>query len=76
MVLLKLIFRKELKTTVHISGKFRAIDDEKSLLKDKPLRKNSLIVLADVVLLFVIQGAIGKEVSIIAWWSSNPINYY
>jgi Na+/H+ antiporter NhaD/arsenite permease-like protein len=75
MVLLKLIFRKELKTTVHISGKFRAID-EKSLLKDKPLLKNSLIVLADVVLLFVIQGAIGIEVSIIAWWSSNPINYY
>ena len=65
IVLLKIIFRKELKTIVNISGKFKAID-EKSLIKDKSLLKSCLIVLAGVIFFFVIQGSIGIEVSIIA----------
>ena len=65
MVLLKIIFRKELKTIVNISGKFKTID-EKSLIKDKSLLQSCLIVLAGVIFFFVIHGAIGIEVSVIA----------
>ena len=65
LVLLKIIFRKELKTIVNISGRFKDID-EKSLIKDKSLLKSSIIVLAGVVFFFIIQGTIGIEVSIIA----------
>ena len=48
MVLLKIIFRKELKTIVNISGKFKAIDEE-SLIKDKSLLQSCIIVLAGVI---------------------------
>jgi Na+/H+ antiporter NhaD/arsenite permease-like protein len=65
IVLLKIIFRKELTTIVNISGKFKAVD-EKSLIKDKSLLKSCLIVLAGVIFFFVIHGAIGIEVSVIA----------
>ena len=65
MVLLKIIFRKELKTIVNISGKFKAVD-EKSLIKDKSLLMSCLIVLAGIIFLFVIHGAIRIDVSIIA----------
>src|SRR5215210_4387405 len=65
MVLLKIIFSKELKTIVNISGKFKAID-EKSLIKDKSLLMSCLIVLAGIIFLFVIHGAIRIDVSIIA----------
>ena len=65
IILLKIIFRKELKTIVNISGRFKDID-EKSLIKDKSLLKSSIIVLAGVIFFFIIQGAIGIEVSIIA----------
>src|SRR5215208_6065937 len=65
IVLLKIIFRKELKTIINISGKFKAID-EKSLIKDKSLLKSCIIVLAGVIFFFVIQGSIGIEVSVIA----------
>jgi Na+/H+ antiporter NhaD/arsenite permease-like protein len=65
MVLLKIIFRKELKTIVNISGKFKTID-EKSLIKDKSLLQSCVIVLAGVIFFFVIHGAIGIEVSVIA----------
>ena len=65
LVLIKIIFRKELKTIVNISGKFRTVHEE-SLIKDKSLLKSSIIVLSGVIFLFVIQGAIGIEVSIIA----------
>ena len=65
MVLLKIIFRKELKTIVNISGKFKAVD-EKSLIKDKSLLQSCLIVLAGVIFFFVIHGAIRIEASIIA----------
>ena len=44
MVLIKIIFRKELKTIVNISGKFKAVD-EKSLIKDKSLLQSCIIVL-------------------------------
>ena len=65
MVLLKIIFRNELKTIVNISGKFKAVD-EKSLIKDKSLLQSCIIVLAGIIFLFVIHGAIRIEVSIIA----------
>jgi Na+/H+ antiporter NhaD/arsenite permease-like protein len=65
IVLLKIIFRKELKTIVNISGKFKAVD-EKSLIKDKSLLQSCIIVLAGVIFLFVIHGAIRIEASIIA----------
>ena len=65
MVLLKIIFRKELKTSVNISGKFKAAD-EKSLIKDKSLLQSCIIVLAGIIFLFVIHGAIRIDVSIIA----------
>ena len=45
LVLIKIIFRKELKTIINISGKFKAID-EKSLIKDKSLLKSCIIILA------------------------------
>ncbi|MGE0243627.1 MAG: SLC13 family permease [Nitrososphaeraceae archaeon] len=63
--LLKIIFRKELKNTIKIAGKFKTIQEE-SLIKDKFLLKSSIIVLAGVIFLFVVQGIIGIEVSIIA----------
>ena len=63
--LLKIIFRKELKNTIIIAGKFKTVQEE-SLIKDKFLLKSSLIVLAGVIFLFVVQGIIGIEVSIIA----------
>src|SRR5215207_5415097 len=65
MVLLKIIFRNELKTIVNISGKFKDVD-EKSLIKDKSLLQSCIIVLAGVIFLFVIHGAIGIEASIMA----------
>jgi Na+/H+ antiporter NhaD/arsenite permease-like protein len=65
MVLLNIIFRKELKTIVNISGKFKDVD-EKSLIKDKSLLRNCIIVLASIIFLFVIHGAIRIEASIIA----------
>ena len=63
--LLKIIFRKELKNTISIAGKFRGVHEE-SLIKDKPLLQSCIIVLAGVIFLFIIQGTIGIEVSIIA----------
>ncbi len=65
IVLLKIIFRKELKIIVNISGKFNSVD-EKSLIKDKSLLQSCLIVLVGVIFFFVIHGAIGIEVSVIA----------
>ena len=65
IVLLKIIFRKELKMIVNISGKFNSVD-EKSLIKDKSLLQSCLIVLVGVIFFFVIHGAIGIEVSVIA----------
>ena len=63
--LLKIIFRKELKNTISIAGKFRSVHEE-SLIKDKSLLQSCIIVLAAVIFLFIIQGIIGIEVSIIA----------
>ena len=65
LFLLKIIFRKELKNTINIAGKFRTVHEE-SLIKDKSLLKSSIIVLSGIIFLFVIQGSIGIEVSIIA----------
>ena len=65
LFLLRIKFRKELITIVNISGRFKAVD-EKLLIKDKSLLRNCIIVLACVIFLFVIHGAIRIEVSIIA----------
>jgi Na+/H+ antiporter NhaD/arsenite permease-like protein len=65
LFLLKIIFRKELKNTISIAGKFKSVHEE-SLIKDKSLLRSCIIVLAGVIFLFVIQGTIGIEVSIIA----------
>jgi Na+/H+ antiporter NhaD/arsenite permease-like protein len=66
--LLRIIFRKELKHKISLAGKFKTVvvDEESSLIKDKSLLKSSLVVLSGIIFLFVIQGAIGIEVSIIA----------
>jgi Na+/H+ antiporter NhaD/arsenite permease-like protein len=66
--LLRIIFRKELKHKLSLAGKFKTVvvDEESSLIKDKSLLKSSLVVLSGIIFLFVIQGAIGIEVSIIA----------
>ena len=66
MFLLKIIFRKELNYEISLAGKFRTVVDEESLIKDKSLLQSCIIVLAGVIFLFVIHGAIGIEVSIIA----------
>ena len=65
LFLLRIIFRKELKITINIAGKFRSVDEE-SLIKDKSLLQSCIIVLAGVIFLFVIHGAIRIDVSIIA----------
>jgi Na+/H+ antiporter NhaD/arsenite permease-like protein len=64
--LLRVIFRKELKQKISLAGKFKTVVDEESLIKDKSLLQSSIIVLSGIIFLFVIQGAIGIEVSIIA----------
>jgi Na+/H+ antiporter NhaD/arsenite permease-like protein len=65
MFLLKIIFRKELNYEISLAGKFKTVYEE-SLIKDKSLLQSCIIVLAGVIFLFVIHGAIGIEVSIIA----------
>ena len=76
MVLIKLIFRKELKPIVNISGKFKTVNEE-SLIKDKSLLKRSIIVLSGIIFLFVIQGAIWIEVSdYCSRWSNYSFDYY
>ena len=53
--LLKIIFRKELKNTINIAGKFKSIHEE-SLIKDKSLLQSCIIVLAGVIFLFCNSG--------------------
>jgi Na+/H+ antiporter NhaD/arsenite permease-like protein len=65
IVLLKIIFRNELKREISLAEKLSTIHEE-SLIKDKSLLQSCLIVLAGVFFLFVIHGAIGIEASIIA----------
>lgn len=66
LFLIKIFFKNDL--TKNISGldaKLKTINDHE-LIKDTSLLKKSLIILLGVVILFVLQGAIGIEVSIIA----------
>src|SRR5574342_643519 len=65
LFLIKVIFRNELKRKISLAEKLSTIHEE-SLIKDKSLLQNCLIVLAGIFFLFVIQGAIGIEASIIA----------
>jgi Na+/H+ antiporter NhaD/arsenite permease-like protein len=65
MFLLKLFFRKDLKSQV---GNLEELmkEDENALLKDKDLLKKSLIVLIGVITLFVIHGYLHIQPSVIA----------
>ena len=76
MFLLKIIFRKELNYEISLAGKFKTVYEE-SLIKDKSLLQSSIIVLAGVIFLFVIHGAIGiRSINYCIRRSSNSFNYY
>jgi len=66
LFLIKIIFRKELRKKIpNISSKLKTVNDQ-DLIKNPLLLKKSLFVLSSVVILFVLQGFIGIEVSVIA----------
>jgi len=65
IVLFKFIFRKDLKQKPENVQKLQELDASKEI-KDKMLLKKSAIVLGAVILMFMLHGMIGLEVSIIA----------
>src|ERR687890_490442 len=65
LLLLKFIFRKELKMQVHNFGELMNTD-EGALIKDKNVLKKSIVVLFSVVSLFAIHSILHLEVSVIA----------
>lgn len=65
LILIRIIFRKDLVGTINISNKFKTVDDE-SLIRDKPLLRKSLAVLFGVIVLFSAHGILQLEVSVIA----------
>lgn len=65
LVLLRILFRKDLRSQVHNFEELRK-QDEKKLVKDKVLLKKSIVVLLLVVGLFVIHGSLHLEPSVIA----------
>jgi len=65
IVLFKFMFRKDLKQTPENVQKLQELDETKEI-KDKMLLKKSAIVLGAVILMFMLHGMIGLEVSIIA----------
>jgi Na+/H+ antiporter NhaD/arsenite permease-like protein len=65
LVLLRILFRKDLRSQVHNFGELQK-EDEKKLVKDKVLLKKSIVVLLLVVGLFVIHGSLHLEPSVIA----------
>ena len=67
LFLLRMFFSRELKEgfDINVINKFK--EEEGRLVKDKNLLKKCLVILAAVILFFTIQGAIGIEVSIIAF---------
>jgi len=65
IVLFKFMFRKDLKQKPENVQKLQELDASKEI-KDKMLLKKSAIVLGAVILMFMLHGMIGLEVSIIA----------
>ena len=65
LLLLKFIFRKELKMQVHNFGELMNTD-EGALIKDKNVLKKSIVVLFSVVSLFAVHSILHLEVSVIA----------
>jgi len=65
ILLFKFMFRKDLKQTPENVQKLQELDEKKEI-KDSMLLKKSAIVLGAVILMFMLHGTIGLEVSIIA----------
>jgi len=65
ILLFKFMFRKDLKQKPENVEKLQALDEKKEI-KDSMLLKKSAIVLGAVILMFMLHGMIGLEVSIIA----------
>ncbi len=65
LVLLKFMFRKDLKQKPEHIERLQEIDENKEI-KDKMLLKKTMIVLFAVIGLFVLHGVLGVEVSVIA----------
>jgi len=65
LVILKILFRKDLKQNPENVAKLMQIDEKKEI-KDPALLKKSAIVLIGVVVAFMFHGALDMEVSIIA----------
>jgi Na+/H+ antiporter NhaD/arsenite permease-like protein len=65
LVLLRILFRKDLRSQVHNFEELQK-EDENKLVKDKVLLKKSIVVLLLVVGLFVIHGSLHLEPSVIA----------
>jgi len=65
IILFKFMFRKDLKQTPENVQKLQELDEKKEI-KDSMLLKKSAIVLGAVILMFMLHGMIGLEVSIIA----------
>jgi len=65
LVLLKFMFRKDLKQKPEHIERLQEIDENKEI-KDRMLLKKTMIVLFAVIGLFVLHGVLGVEVSVIA----------
>ena len=65
IVLFKFMFRKDLKQKPENIEKLQALDEKKEI-KDVMLLKKSAIVLGAVIVMFMLHGMLGLEVSIIA----------
>jgi len=65
VVLFKFMFRKDLKQKAENIEKLQALDEKKEI-KDVMLLKKSAIVLGAVIVMFMLHGMLGLEVSIIA----------
>jgi Na+/H+ antiporter NhaD/arsenite permease-like protein len=65
MLLLKFMFRNDLKAQVHNLEQLMK-EDENAQLKDKSLLKKSMVVLMGVVALFVVHGSLHLQPSVIA----------
>lgn len=65
LVLLRILFRKDLRSQVHNFEELQK-EDENKLIKDKVLLKKSIVVLLLVVGLFVVHGSLHIEPSVIA----------
>ena len=65
IVLFKFMFRKDLKQKAENIEKLQALDERKEI-KDSMLLKKSAIILGAVIIMFMLHGMLGLDVSIIA----------